>query len=239
MPFSGLCLVIACPGRAFSYPGQSWSRRSPTAVGCSTFPWSCLFLSFEGTCAHPHLWVDRNWRDTDGELSWGRSSVLEDSEVCVHTTFRTRSLASPGGRGKLDSLRNGQKEDKARGGEQEKEGPRRVRSAPSPRGRGGNGEPLNLSPASPRPRTGLRRRLHRGRGTPAPARVAAPGSVQSTRPPPLTSSAAQLGWSWGPERLSPTAHRRRAPRRHATLGPGLPSAPGMGKVGAAGGSRPG
>lgn len=67
---------------------------------------------------------------------------------------------------------------------------------------------------------------------------AQPGRAAATCPAlaPPAPTAAQLGWSWGPERLSPSAGQRRAPRRHLQSGTPSPllSAPAMGKVGAGG-----
>lgn len=59
-----------------------------------------------------------------------------------------------------------------------------------------------------------------------------PGAA-SARP-----ASAQLGWSWGPVRLSPTADQRRAPRSHLWSGTPSPllSAPAMAKVGNCGGA---
>ena len=58
----------------------------------------------------------------------------------------------------------------------------------------------------------------RARVSETPARVVAPcsSSAAATCPstPPPAPTAAQLYWSWGPERLPPTAGRRRAPPRH-------------------------
>ena len=77
---------------------------------------------------------------------------------------------------------------------------------PQPAGARREGGAAEPEPRRPQPGAGLRRRPHR-----TLRRLC---SVQSKRPSPPTASAAQLGWSWGPERLSPTAGPRRAPRRH-------------------------
>ena len=72
-----------------------------------------------------------------------------------------------------------------------------------------------------------------GEGVPGGGQQAAATCLAPPRPAP---TAAQLGWSWGPERLPLAAGQLRALHRRLWSGTPSPllSAPAMGKVGAGG-----
>lgn len=110
--------------------------------------------------------------------------------------------------------------------EQKEENKRRAkREAACGRGRVGSacrGSPpaavpsRSACPAPCGPTRGLRRRPRPGLrdSSPRGGALLLVGAATCSSTPPPAPTAAQLDWSWGPERLPPTAGRRRAPPRH-------------------------